>query len=272
MTVISTIISRHCIAIATDSLLTEKHPYKATEWERSKIVPIPKLRAAACYWGLAYHGNWSTYDWLRIQALRAGECASLEEFANAIRDELEQVLNGFRFRNPLNGGVGIHIAGYEDVNGCWIPELFVCSNYRNETYKQLCCLHVTRETYLLALELKNRPEPWTTEQGRDPETRRQVYDYLRTGRLMIFNNGDPEIYNRVASGVLGSAQVLAARGWLRDPDDVRIYRVLAQQPIKAISDMERAFCREDKRIVGGRPHDLVILSSGEYVSTSGDAP
>ena len=53
MTVISTIITRHCTVHSSDSLISEirNGSFLPIEWEKAKILPVPKYRGAMSYWG-----------------------------------------------------------------------------------------------------------------------------------------------------------------------------------------------------------------------------
>lgn len=125
MTVITAVITQHCIAIATDSFLTSfdmNGNSTIEEGEQSKIVPIRSLRAAASYWGLAEYGSWSTYRWLQEKAKEANQqpCLSLQEFCQLLREDLEEELNGISVQNEIVRGIGIHITGYERISDYWI--------------------------------------------------------------------------------------------------------------------------------------------------------
>ena len=117
MTAISAIISKNGIAVASDSLLTKYDPKTGQishiEFKKSKIVPIRRFKGALSYWGLAEVGIWKTYDFLKDKATNANGFGSLDDFANNLRDTLNQKLNSFSFQNPLHKGIGIHLVGYE---------------------------------------------------------------------------------------------------------------------------------------------------------------
>ena len=134
MTVISTIITRHYTAHASDSLVTTTGPDGArsvVEEQQSKLVRVPGMRGVMGYWGLARHGSdWNTLEWLRGQATRAQESSSASEFADA----LNCVLSNRRFAKPADAGLGIHFTAYERVDDRWVPELFLVSNWTDTSY------------------------------------------------------------------------------------------------------------------------------------------
>ena len=279
MTVISTIISQCCAAVSSDSLITQIQAdgtRKPIEWERSKIVRIPKFRASASYWGLATYGNWSTYDWLLSQSKSGERLDSFESFAKFIRNSLDAELSKLSLSNSLDRGIGIHLTGYEFVDGYWIPELFVCSNFADTSYSKLCCLHLTRETYHIVAGLTARESDPSVhsvpplEEHREPQYRLAVKDYLRHGGMLVYNNGDPLMFNPAANSFFALVKTLSYRGILKDPNSIDMYRSIARRPIEIVSSAQHDFCREGTRVVGGRIHDLVITPSGDYSSSSGD--
>ena len=267
MTVISAILIRQCTAISSDSLITEVRDDGSripVEWEQSKVARIPKFRGSASYWGLATYGRWSTFDWLQSQARVAEGFDTLEEFARSFRQSLENELAKLRFRNPIDSGIGIHLTGYEHIDGYWIPELLLCSNFADPSYSRICCLHLSRETFHT---LNNVP---SADEHREPRFRLSVKDALQNGAMLIYNNGDPLMFNPSAKSFLQLISTIRQRGLLNDPDSPATYRSIARRPIEIVSAAQQDFCRAGTRFVGGRIHDLVVTPAGEYSSTSGD--
>jgi hypothetical protein len=267
MTVIAALFSRSCIALSSDSFITEVQPtgnLKVLESQQSKIVPIRRLRAAASYWGLASYGRWSTYNWLKETAISAGNGASLETFANYLRNALEKELSQLALPAKQKG-IGIHLTGYEEINGYWVPELFLCSNFKGTDYSSVGDLGLGRHTepYVLSSQIPS------TDYG-NQEHRLTVHNKLQEGIIFQFNNGDPVLFNPVAASVFSSFQTLANRGLVSDIDSPATFQALVKRPVEIVSKMQRDFCREGQRIVGGKTHDLVIKSNGEFESTSGD--
>jgi hypothetical protein len=272
MTVISAVITRHCTVHASDSMITIARgdgTYKTQEWERSKIVPVPRWRGAMSYWGLAGHppSNWATVDWLQEQVKKGGDEDSPEQFARKLTDQLREAIGTMPFDKPLDKGIGIHLTAYEDIEGHWIPELFLISNWANTRYNSLRPggIGLSRETYHTVARVPPDPD------HREPEYRLQVYRHLHTrGGILIYNNGDPRMFNPAAGAILNSIGQLAARGKLKNPRSVETYLDMARRPIEIVAAAQRDFCREGTRVVGGKPHDLAVTPQGEYYSNTGD--
>jgi hypothetical protein len=205
MTAISTIISRQCIAVSTDSYITDfKTGLTRDDKKQSKITEIRPLRAAAAYWGLAESiSGWTTYGWLESKANEARNYGTLEEFAIALHADLTKILSGVRVADR---GIGIHLMGYERVGDYWVPELFLVSNYADTTYSKLCCLHKSRETYHIAF---NEPP---SEQHREPKYRHKLHGFLAEGGMLVFNNGDPLMFNSAARALLRLLNSARERG------------------------------------------------------------
>lgn len=270
MTVIATVITSHFTIHATDSFITvpkSDGTFEIEEPEKTKIVPVPPWRGALSYWGLATHKpDWSTLNWLQVRAQKAREHSSAEEFARAIASELTATLRARTFQNTLERGIGIHFSAYEEVNGYWIPELFHIRNWTDESYSAVHkSVTVTRETFGTTLNTRDRSEADGT-----PERRLHVYKFLQEGKMLIFNNGDPALFNPIANGVLSTLSGLHQRGELRDPTDVKTHLAITRRPVEIASKLLTDFARADMRRVGGKPHDLAIAPNGQMTSTTGD--
>lgn len=272
MSVVSVVITRHCTVHASDSFITkqvDRHSYEPIEKEQSKIAKVPHWRGVLSYWGLASYsdGEFSTFRWLEGKADRAGDFSTAEEFAQGLAADFTKEIHKVKFAKPTDAGIGIHFTAYEHISDLWVPELFLISNWEDTSYKSIHNegLRVSRETFHAAFD-KN-PEP----NHREPEYRLAVQKVLHEGRFLMFNNGDPELFNLAAKGLLSMFKELAARGSLHDPDNMETYRSIARRPIEVVANAQRDFCRAGARIVGGKPHDLAITPNGEYSSTTGDA-
>ena len=155
MTVISALITQCCTAHASDSLLTvQQRPngrLEPIEWQRSKIVKVEAFRGAMAYSGLAEYMayGWSTHEWLRHQAEEAHRAPSAEAFAETVAQDLGQQLARMHFPEPNCSGITIHFTAYGHVQDCWIPELFLITNWLDTSYSSLRPqgVGVSRETY-----------------------------------------------------------------------------------------------------------------------------
>lgn len=172
------------------------------------------------------------------------------------------------FAKPVQAGIGIHFTAYEYIDGYWIPELFLVSNWADPSYQSLRPggVGVSRETYHTIADVAPKQE------HRQVQFRLQVHRHLhqRSG-MLIYNNGDPVMFNSAANAVPGMFKALARRGKLIEPGKIETYLAMARRPIEVVAKAQLNFCREGARVVGGRPHDLAITPNGEYLSTTGDA-
>ncbi len=268
MTVISTFITSHCVVHASDSLITtetSKGKYEVCETKRSKVIAIPHFRGAMSYWGLAKYGNWVMVDWLQDQANKATAFESAEEYASSVAIELNKAIKSMRFSNPMYSGIGIHLTVYEYKANYWIPELFLISNYTSTSYTAIHPeIHISRETYhTISGEAPSRKHS-------DEACRLKVHQHLQEGKWFFYNNGDPIMFNNAANAILSSINDLAQRGLLLENIDVGICQAIARRPIELISKIQADFCRENARLVGGKPHSFAITPGGEYFSETGD--
>ena len=275
MSVVSVVITGFCTVHASDSFITEIQgdgSRKILESEKSKIISVPPWRGAIAYWGLAVaRANtsivWSTMDWLEKQVSLATSVPSPEDFAQLLARNLHIELSKLNFAKPTDVGIGMHFTAYEWVSDYWIPELFLISNWTNPSYRAVHPTgpRVSREAFGAAFKTDTQPE------HREETYRLKVHGYLQEGKWLIYNNGDPTLFNPAANSILGMAETLAQRGTLSDPEQTKTYQSFARLPVEIVSKVQHDFCKEGSRIVGGKPHDLAITSGGEYSSTSGDA-
>jgi hypothetical protein len=271
MTVIATIITSHFTAHGTDSFVTRPNAdgtYELLESQDTKIVRVPRWRGAISYWGLASdNAGWSTLKWLRDRAAEAERYASAEEFARSIAADLTSELSARRFRTPLHRGIGMHFTAYERIRGYWIPELFHIRNWVTPAYDAVdpAGVSVTRETYGAVQRTKRLDE------HREPLYRLAVHRALQSGRMLVFNNGDPRLFNPIAESLFTAMEEVHRRGLLRDPTDAETHLALVRRPIEVVSGLLRDFAKPNMRIIGGKPHDLAIAPSGDVTSTTGDA-
>jgi hypothetical protein len=275
MTVISAVFSTHCIAIASDSYLTAYNTstkiYEILEKQKSKIIRVEKFFGAFSYWGLAAkskNSKWKTYEWLNDMAKKAQNFDKLSLYAEFIKNHLSSEIKKIGIRKE-DRGIGIHLVGYEEYrNGVRIPELFLITNYTDTTYSKTTNeIHSSRELFnTLPEKLKVGSENLSID-----EKQLIVKDFLSKGNLLIFNNGDPTMFNQLSEGYNKTMKLAKKRQILKDSADIELYRMIARRPIEMVAKAQKDFYKEDKIIVGGRIHDLVIeKNSKKYSSTSGD--
>ncbi|MFA5877649.1 MAG: hypothetical protein WC880_04825 [Candidatus Paceibacterota bacterium] len=268
MTVISLVISGICTAHASDSFIVvdSNNALRVRETRRTKIVPVTHFRGAMAYWGLAEIGTWNTFQWLSREANHAHRTfASAEEFAHHIADGLQRKISSTRFHDPLNTRIGVHFTAYEQIRGFWIPELFYISNC-DPPYE------------LVHSEVKASRRSFFTISGENDLGRHGEVEYrlaVRTflqDRMLIFNNGDPLMFNQIGNAIRNSIAIIQQRHEEIRPDQINHYLELARLPVQVVSSIQRSFMRRDARRVGGKPHDLAIQPNGLYSSTTGDKP
>ncbi len=271
MSVISTLITKHCIVLASDSFITELQgdgTFDVKEGQQTKLVAVRHWRGAMAYWGLATHTSyhWSTLRWLQLWAERACNFPSAEVFARSLASELNVEISRMSFPNQRQSGIGIHFAAYERVEGYWIPELFLISNWADTSYQCVRAdgVGMSRETHRIFPEQSRGPEHG------QPQCRIAVHQYLQRGGWLIYNNGDPEMFNPIARALFQLFEVLSNRGLLANQDAVETYLDIARRPIEIVARAQSDFCGRGFRIVGGKPHDLGITPNGLYSSTTGD--
>jgi hypothetical protein len=285
MTIVSVVMSRYCTAHASDSFISprlkksNKYRLKSDD-QKTKVVRVLRWRGALSYWGLAgtalkrggrYQWSWSTLQWLREQAQRADSFSSPEEFANAVAGDLNTLIAALPYDpgRPLATGIGIHFTAYEYVNHYWIPELFLISNFTHDVYHPTLYrdgIHCSRQTYNVIKQIETGQDVASQSEHRDPVFRQYVHQYLQSGKMLIYNNGDPVMFNPVAYAILTLLSTIA----LAASSDPATYRRIARRPIEVVSDIQHDFMHEDKRLVGGRMHDLSVTPKGEYGSDTGD--
>lgn len=272
MTVISAVISTHCIAVSSDSLLTVYNSAtkmnEVIESRKPKIVRVEKFNGSFSYWGYAAksrYGKWTTYDWLKKISNEAQNFTQLEDYAVFVKNQLELEFKVLRV-DRKTAGIGIHLTGYEIYDGVKIPELFLISNYKDTEYQKIGELNVSRHLFL------TMPEEFRVGQENMTQKEKQlaVKEFLAKGKIFIFNNGDPSMFNPLFEGYQSAMSLSKKRNLIKSANDIEIYRSMARRPIEMVTKAQKDFYKEGKIIVGGRVHDLVVVkNTGEFSSTTG---
>lgn len=267
MTVISTVITKYGVVHASDSYLTVPQSdgtYKVVEDRKPKIVKVEPWRGAMSYWGLAEirQDRGRTLDWLQDRANEAHKFKTAEAFAINLTGKLNDAIA----EHPLKDrGIGVHLTVYEKVNDkTWIPELFRTSNFKDTKYNVvLSRVRLTRETYNNTVS-NTAPD----KRHREVRYRMHVYRYLNDkGGILLYNNGDPLMFNPVARAVFELIEEIRNRGSLIAPDNIETYRAIARMPIEVVAEVQRSFVQEGKRLVGGLIHDLAVTEDRTYTSS-----
>lgn len=279
MTLISALISIKGTAVSTDSILTIRNKFKPdsfdqVEWNLPKLVRLEKFCGTISFWGDAVAEpkypiprdkkktafNWTLYDWLKQKCRNINE-PFLEAFVSRLTEELKEE---YAKRQWLKYGIGLHITGYELVDGIYIPELFLVSNYANTEYAELRELSFSRETFHTMS--KTPSERFHGES----EYRMAVYKYLLSGEIFIYNNGDPNLFNPVFNTIFDmylNSKELKRVKQIESLDDLVS---LISRPIEVVTKFQSDFFKEDKVLIGGKIHNLAVWRDKNYYSTSGD--
>lgn len=268
MTVISGVLTRRCVAVASDSYITRLSGGRrelVPDLIGPKIVRFDRVRAAASYWGLAELDGISTYDWLRGIAATcqaSPKRPSLSELAELLCEDLRPRLLSRPYRHR---GIGIHLAGYERVAGYPVPELFLISNYADGSYQRRAPLDWTRRSTWDVFQ--QAPASW--KHNPDSEERLAFRAFLEEGGVYSVNNGDPVMFNPAANAVFAMLQELVRNRSAVYSDSPRAWQTLATLPISIVRDFQEGTYVPLSRVVGGRIHDLVIQKTGEPLTSSG---
>ena len=265
MTAISAILTKDIIAISSDSLLTRYYKsvnrYEEIEHQKSKIILMEKYRAAASYWGLAKYGNeWTLGSFIRQRLEDAPRGETLKEFVERLRLALQKEIKGFKFRRNLDSGIGIHITGFENIDGMDLPELYLLTNFDTPTCDSLKPKFIGLPQVYSTI--KNNLELPETQQNQE---RNIINTYLSSSEwhFLNFNNGDPIIYNSYSKAVIQSMMVLHQRFNIR-MNKPEFIRAIARRPIEGIKMAQRDFMKHGQRVVGGKIHDILIHRDGTF--------
>ncbi len=284
MTIISTLISESCVAHASESLLSKRGRtgnVDPVEGRSTKIVRVDAFAGAISYFGLAVlPGDLRTLSWLREQASEAGNFQTPSDFANHLQDNLQGMIQVSRYRNPIDAGIGLHFSAYENIDGAKVPELFSITNFASTDYQSLHPdgIHLARETFRTLRTLYNAADPnnspYLTDNSPVSEHgnvyyRKEVLVALQNGTILIYNNGNPLLFNP-ASGALFQMIRTAQQMRILRQITPRALRKMAQFPINYAVMVQNEFFVKGYRTVGGRGHNLSVTPDGKYDSDTRD--
>lgn len=274
MTIVSTIITNDLTIHAADSVLAMPvvnqsglmTGFAIMTRKARKIVRVPAFAGAMSFWGLASVGFWSTHNWLRWQM---GETRNrtAAEFAAFVAEKLQaeiakRVPTGQR---PL-AGIGIHFTAYEDG----VPELFLITNFRDTSYTLIdqTKIHVSRETYLKTPGYDGS----SASEHNAANYRTHVREFLDESpwNWLIFNNGDPGMFNPVANALIDQIRLSGMRSNLDTGERLKLLKTLATVPIEVVSKVQQSVFRSNRQIVGAPVRWLAVRPVGLYESKTGD--
>jgi hypothetical protein len=264
MTVVTAAVTSRYIAVASDSMITRRQPdgtYRPEKDRPTKIFRVDAYPAAISFFGTIDIDGWAVLDFLDRCALQARTISvTLEGFTEYIRAELNARIRGRSI------GVGVHVTGYEIVDGLRIPEAFFVTNYCNLQYDVQNEVKNGRHTY---------KQLFTTEPHPDdalPERRKACAEKLASNPLdfVAFFHGDPHLLPVFMQAQNVARMRAEAAGWLKDRYGSDLPRALAVEPVRALIAFQDDLCRPEYRTVGKPIHDLVFDAQGVFSSQSGD--
>ena len=113
----------------------------------------------------------------------------MEEFAKDLCERLDTETS--RKLRVGKQGIGLHVIGIEEINGYKIPELFLISNFKDTFYTDIGDLKCSRHTYHTIANV----DPAQNHQ--QFEYRKEVNRFLNETGFIIYNNGDPIMFNPI---------------------------------------------------------------------------
>lgn len=270
MTVVTTLLTREHIAVGSDSLITRKidNKLEVVEDKEPKFVFFKKLNCVACYWGLAqaYEGGtdklaWSMHPWLEEQIPYSEKSSSIAQFGAQLAKELTGRLNYGSLKKVESKGLGIHLAGFENVKNLVIPELYLLSNYglnKGVYSKSSDTINFSARTFH---DFKHQIEKTIIKTTEDE--RFEMYKLLKIKEAFIFNNGDPIMFNSFAHGYINLFYHLKSRHALRPMTPIEELKELASFPIRTVKEFQERYYKSDQVVVGGDIHAAVISKTGQ---------
>jgi hypothetical protein len=263
MTVISALLKLDLIVVSSDSIISSmqngKRIINPDSYRRPKFVSYPQLRCVAAYWGIANikvdsEIVWETYDWLYSKGSLQSQFDSLESFGQHLKDDLLSIFNKYNIKNR---GIGIHLSGFEDIDGSWVPEMFLISNYTSTDYQHLGQLEYSRRTYLDSYPDRDFDNIPINVQ------RIQYLADLRTGSYSLYNNGDPIMFNNYANAYQQAIKNAGHKGILKGGLNRDFYIEQAKNPIKQVALFQRKYYIKESIVVGGKIHAITMDSTGK---------
>jgi len=272
MTVIVSIISKTCCAHASDSFITT-HDGSIINAEDTKIFPVYRFKGVLAFWETALfnsiNGKQQIYSKDLIKELinSAKNFQNPRDFAFSVRDFFNKFYIDHRITNaPL----GFHFSAYEVIEGINIPELFTIRNFKGVDYHNLLPygFEVLRNTYcILPTEYKLKGIENDNESN---YCRIAVQRYLDSGKLITFNNGDPELSSIAIASLFEMSKIASSRRIIKYIDHPSTYRQMATWIVDSVSDFQKKLLKKKKQIVGGKRHNISITPNGVFDSDTGD--
>jgi hypothetical protein len=262
MTIISAIIKRDFIIVASDSLIVRKSGKITGEKyfpNKPKFVAFPKLRCVVSYWGtisIIQNGkdktDWDIHDWLMKKLNAQEQFESVEKFGLCLTKELTAIYKKYIWSEFKM--LGIHLVGFESFRGKWIPELFLIIGDSNSWN-----FNFSRRTYG---DLKG----WENLDN-DLITQREIYYDVLENHYSVYNNGDNEMFNHFFNSFHSAIKSTKNRLHLNNALSKEFFLDLATLPIKQVAHFQNKYYAKSNISVGGKVHALLMNSEGRIEKT-----
>jgi hypothetical protein len=238
------------IVAAADRRLSNKNgSYGGT---RKKLFPIPYLKGAISYFGLAVlifpdKSELFISDWLTAFIRKNAQCDDLASFSSNLRDELSRIVPGRILKQRPSG---FHICGY-NING--IPDFWYFSNIgrmQGYQYTDLMVEYGAPSSHFLDRDAK--------QYGWNGSDMSSVSNNIR-----IYRNGDLRAHV-VAWEILDAIlENLAKFPDFKKPTTLQRYGEYVKFKFEIIAYFYKNWAR--KQIIG-RPIDVLVMTKDGYSS------
>lgn len=235
------------VAGADRRLLNPNGSYHAI---RKKLFPIPYLKGAISYFGLAVLAwpNKTIYisDWIDAFIRRNSQCNNLKSFSINLRDELNQVVSKNLLRQNHSG---FHICGYGENN---IPDFWFFSNCasRDYNYTNLQDEYNVPSSHFLGRD--------AIASGWNGSDKNSVENHVR-----FYRNGDFRAHVAAWESLDGILGQLAKFPDFKIPNTEQKYKEYVKFKFEIIAYFYKNWA--NKQIIG-RPIDVLLITSDGYIN------
>jgi hypothetical protein len=257
MTIISAVIKKEFIIVASDSLIVRKLIGKENKSffpSTPKFVSFPQLRCIVSYWGNISiipkektEPSWEIRKWLIEKLDKQHQFETIEAFGQSLTNELTTV---FKIYNQNEYKMlGIHLIGFERFENKWIPELFLIIGDSNGWN-----FNFSRRTYG---DLKN----WENMDDDLTHQRLEYFNVLEKG-YSVYNNGDNEMFNHFFNAFHQAIKSTNNRSQLSGGFSKDFFIDLATIPIKQVVYFQNKYYQKNNKSVGGKVHAVLMTFEG----------
>lgn len=267
MTLVLTELSEAGIAMAADSAITQVRNGRIVSTDSEgwdKLIRVPRITAAASYWGHVGQVTHRFDLWLR-EVIRSSDYSDLASFADVLADALNAACGG----EPLDEGqdTGIHVAGYAEwEDGEPRPYFFHVHNGHGTTRIQEKQDHKGRLIEVRA-EWVSDPRKLFEKHQDFPKRSESIEENVqRLKGGYTTRNGDYLLYAviwRGLTGALNYINLMPDASIPRDPTSVASRKGFLHVVLET---MIRLYgCSNRSRVIGGDVTSLGI-APGRYVT------